>query len=180
MDNQNPSLHDVKVRRAAIREERQHIETRMRLLTVEDQELAAAERVLARFVKNPPAANGSTGPVPGVPESPGPKATTGLFPNDMTGTGALPYPPPPLPPPPVYPAPKDMTIEEIIAFVLDLNIEPWMTANDIQEQAKAGGKDIPMSSLSPTLSNMKKKEIIERDGLKVALVSRLKNKAATE
>jgi hypothetical protein len=168
MENGNPTLRDVTKRRAAIRDERQQMELRMRLLASEDQELAVAERVLSRLASQP------------VPMG----SLFGLDKADAAGPPPPPPPPqmipaPPLPPLP-YNAPKEMTIEEVIAFVLDLNADPWMTANEIQEQAKAGGKEIPMSSLSPTLSNMKKKEAIERDGLKVALASRINKKADAE
>lgn len=174
MENGNPTLRDVTKRRAAIRDERQQIEVRVRQLAAEDQELAVAERVLSRLASQ-------ATPVP----------MGSLFGSDKAevSVGLPPPPPPPpmpwavpapLPPPPPYNPPKEMTIEEIISFVLELNVNPWVTANEIQEQAKSFGKEIPMSSLSPTLSNMKKKEMIERDGLKVALAARINKKADAE
>lgn len=51
----------------------------------------------------------------------------------------------------------------------------WLTANEVQEFASKlrGGEGIPMSSVSPGLSDMKQDGTIERDGMKVALKSRL-------
>lgn len=47
---------------------------------------------------------------------------------------------------------------------------PWMTANEIQVQASlTKGEEIPMTSVSPTLTEMKDAGVIVRDGLKVAL-----------
>lgn len=55
----------------------------------------------------------------------------------------------------------------------------WMTANEIQELAtRLRGAEIPMSSVSPGLSDMKQDGSIERDGLKVALKSRLQENGA--
>ncbi len=68
-----------------------------------------------------------------------------------------------------------MTVEEAITHVLLINSNPWMTANEIQDAAKWYGKDIPMASISPTLSNMKGKKVV-RDGRKVALASRINQK----
>jgi hypothetical protein len=166
MDNDNPTLRDVTNRRAAIREERQQIEVRLRQIGAEDQELAVAERVLAKLVKVPP-------PLPWVTDPAGP-ASQGVLTGLAGPTGPAPLPPLP------YSQPKELTIEEVISFVLDLSQEPWLTANDIQEQAKDVGKEIPMSSLSPTLSIMKNKGTIARDGLKVALSDRIKTKTTTE
>ncbi|WP_375393985.1 hypothetical protein [uncultured Sphingomonas sp.] len=57
----------------------------------------------------------------------------------------------------------------------------WLTANEIQElAARLRGSEIPMSSVSPGLSEMKQDGTIERDGMKVALKIRLKENGATE
>lgn len=57
----------------------------------------------------------------------------------------------------------------------------WLTANEIQESAsKLKGGDIPMSSVSPGLSEMKQDGTIDRDGMKVALKSRLNENGEAE
>lgn len=51
---------------------------------------------------------------------------------------------------------------------------PWMTANEARDIAsKLKGADIPMSSVSPMLTEMKDDGNIERDGMRVALASRV-------
>ena len=56
----------------------------------------------------------------------------------------------------------------------------WLDANEIQERSSAlKGEEIPMATISPTLSNMKG-EYIERKGLKVALKSRLNENEGAE
>lgn len=60
--------------------------------------------------------------------------------------------------------------------VLDTSPTPWLNANQIQERASVlKGVEIPMSSISPHLSEMKD-EYLERDNMLVALKSRLKEK----
>lgn len=57
---------------------------------------------------------------------------------------------------------------------------PWIDANEIQDKASIlKGDEIPMATISPTLSNMKG-EYIERNGFKVALKSRLNENGEAE
>lgn len=74
---------------------------------------------------------------------------------------------------------KSMTTKALFAVVLRESPERWLTANDIQERASAiKGQEVPMATVSPTLSNMKNEGTIVRDGLKVALASRLNENGA--
>lgn len=156
MEHRNPSLEDVKRRRVANAAERKRHEDSIGILLAEDQELAIAEKVLERLQAGgawitPP-------PVPPPPPFAPPPPLKGIV-----EAVAPPYP---------WENLAGMTVEEAITQVLKSNVDPWMTANEIQEIAKLLGKDIPMASISPTLSNMKGKTIV-RDGLKVALISRV-------
>lgn len=70
---------------------------------------------------------------------------------------------------------KADTNKALFYRVLSDSAQMWMNANEIQEAASSlKGSDIPMSSVSPGLSEMKNDDVIERDGLRVALKRRLK------
>lgn len=74
---------------------------------------------------------------------------------------------------------RALTSRALFQSVLRQSEEPWMTANQIQERASAiKGQDVPMATVSPTLSNMKNDGLIVRDGLKVALTERVKENEA--
>lgn len=67
-----------------------------------------------------------------------------------------------------------MTTRALFKSVLRQSSNVWMTANEIQERASAiKGQEVPMATVSPTLSNMKNAGVIVRDGMRVALASRL-------
>lgn len=67
-----------------------------------------------------------------------------------------------------------LTSRALVSAVMRQSNSVWMTANEIQERASAiRGSDVPMGTVSPTLSLMKNDGLIARDGLKVALVERL-------
>lgn len=69
---------------------------------------------------------------------------------------------------------RALTSKAVFLSVLRQSANPWMTANEIQERASAiKGQDVPMATVSPTLSNLKNAGLIVRDGLKVALAERL-------
>jgi len=62
--------------------------------------------------------------------------------------------------------------------VLDKSPNPWLTANQIQERvSELKGAPVPMSSISPTLSEMKA-QFVERKGMLVALKTRLNENEA--
>lgn len=74
-----------------------------------------------------------------------------------------------------------MTTKALFKSVLRQSSDVWMTANEIQERASAiKGQEVPMATVSPTLSNMKKAGVIVRDGMKVALASRLNENGEAE
>lgn len=65
--------------------------------------------------------------------------------------------------------------------VLSQSGSVWLRANEIQEAAsRRRGSEIPMSSVSPGLSEMKQDGTIERAGMKVALRSRLNENGEAE
>ena len=76
---------------------------------------------------------------------------------------------------------RALTSRAVFLSVLRQSANPWMTANEIQERASAiKGHDVPMATVSPTLSNMKNAGLIVRDGLKVALAERLNENGALD
>lgn len=73
------------------------------------------------------------------------------------------------------------TSRTLFISILRQSEEVWVTANEIQERASAiKGQQIPMATVSPTLSNMKNDGLIVRDGLKVALADRVKKAEAPD
>jgi hypothetical protein len=67
------------------------------------------------------------------------------------------------------------TIRDYVYAVLQDGDIVWATANQIQVLAsKRRGSEIPMTSISPTLSLMKAQGILVRKGLHVALATRAK------
>lgn len=76
---------------------------------------------------------------------------------------------------------RALTSRAVFLSVLRQSVDPWMTANEIQQLASAiKGYDVPMATVSPTLSNMKNAGLIVRDGLKVALAERLNENGEAE
>jgi hypothetical protein len=75
-------------------------------------------------------------------------------------------------------APVRMTKRQLFINILQQAPSPWVTAKEIQTRAKAiTGKDYPMKSVSPMLSDMKNAGEIVRDDLKVALKSRIERES---
>lgn len=75
---------------------------------------------------------------------------------------------------------RPMTNKAFIWEVLNAASKPWLNANQIQAEASnLKGEVIPMSSISPMLSEMKD-EFLERDNMLVALKSRLKENGEAE
>lgn len=70
-------------------------------------------------------------------------------------------------------------LTEGILSVLKSSWKTWLTAQDIQgELVKRLGREVPMSSISPKLSDLKAKGTILRDDMKVALKERIDRKLA--
>ncbi len=62
---------------------------------------------------------------------------------------------------------------DCIIKTLETSENPWLTAAEIQEHASAiKGSKIPMSSISPGLTELKNESLIVRRGFLVALVTR--------
>jgi hypothetical protein len=72
-------------------------------------------------------------------------------------------------------AKRAKTTKDALLLALKVSTEPWLTANELQVRATGlKGVDIPMATVSPTLSNLKNEGMILREGHKVALASRIK------
>jgi hypothetical protein len=165
----NPALSDVRARRAAIKAEREKIHGRDQELSKEDQELAVAERALLRLVG-----------IAGVqePELLLTPHHSSIPADDALGSWATAegWRTPDIP------RPNNGTHEECTAWLLAGSVDPWATANQIQSAlSQMVQRLVPLTSVSPMLTSMKNKGIIARDGLKVALASRVDtNRAAAE
>lgn len=152
----NPSLSDVAVRREQLEAE---IEERK----LELSELAVAERVLRRLAEYTPTARVTP-------------ATPSVTLNSVTRHSP---PTPPLPPPPkneayAVDAGKE-SVESLILIILGASDRVWWTANELQAELTAlKGAEVPMSTISPTLTNMKNGGKIFRDGLRVADSNRVR------
>jgi hypothetical protein len=78
-----------------------------------------------------------------------------------------------LPFPPVI---RAKTTKDALLLALKVSTEPWLTANELQVRAMGlKGTEIPMATVSPTLSNLKNDGLILRDGNKVALATRIRS-----
>lgn len=78
-----------------------------------------------------------------------------------------------LPFPPVI---RAKTTKDALLLALKMSTEPWLTANELRVRAIGlKGTEIPMATVSPTLSNLKGDGLILRDGHKVALATRIRS-----
>jgi hypothetical protein len=152
----NPNLGDVRARRAKIARE-------LQALQAEDRRLQTVEEALVELATK-------MGDDSGSPER------GQLVRKRLPSGTAQPQPP----------SPKDErvrlrrrrprqnTTAALIVDVLRTSTTAWRTANEIQEEVgQRKGQPVPMSTISPTLSDMKAKGLIVRDGLKVALKERV-------
>jgi hypothetical protein len=166
--NKNPSLADVRARRAEIAKT-------IGPLQAEDKELAIAESALVRLFR-------ITEPTPLLGQSQLPltaaataTATAALATATQVGEDSEQS---------VADVVKKIatgkeTLEELIILLFTHCVDPWWTAQEVQENLSlVKGKEVPMASVSPTLTNMKNKNLLVRDGLKVALPAAIKNKEA--
>jgi hypothetical protein len=70
--------------------------------------------------------------------------------------------------------PRPGTTRDLFLEVLRANDPPWMVANEVRSRAsELKGAEIPMGTVSPTLTDLKNAGLIVRDGMKVALASRV-------
>ena len=170
----NPSLADVRARRAEIATEI----AKLKPLQDEDQKLATVEAMLVSLFS-----------VEEMAKSEFPSLAAAL-------QAGLKTPPPP---PPVEEESDDddgeslilavkramrgnESLEELIHLLMDECSDDWWTATEIQDVLTTiKGKKVLMSSVSPTLSMMKSKGTIVRNGHNVALATRVQtNEAAAE
>jgi hypothetical protein len=154
--SQPPNLQDVQARRLEIKAELATVREQEKALATEDQELEIAERVLLRLA--------------GAPEAP-------VLIDEALGAwkDAHGWKRPDQKFEPAY-----ATIEDTIEWLLEGAVDPWATS--IQIQVAAAGtlnRPVPMSTISPTLTNMKNKGTIVRDGFKVALATRVQKENET-
>jgi len=149
--SESPNLQDVQARRAEIKAELVTVREREGVLVSEDQELEVAERVLLRLA-------GKAEPT---------------LPNDALGSwlSADGWKRPNRSFDPAY-----ATIEDTIEWLLEGATDPWATSIQIQAAlSETLKRPVPMSTVSPTLTNMKNKGTLAREGFKVALASRVQN-----
>jgi hypothetical protein len=161
----SPTIVDVKARREEIKALRLQIARQDQELLQEDNDLLAAERALLRLSGVSPAAQMTMAD----PSAPIPSSSD--LGDWVTSTGWR---------HPGTSVSKDGTLEQIIEWLLSGAVNPWAESTQIAAAvASVKERQVPMSSISPTLWNMKKKGTIVRDGLKVALASRVAaNRAA--
>lgn len=146
---------------AAIRERRAALQRTINEATAQLADLDVAERILQRFGQ----AIGEPRPKPeemrdlllGVVENNQPAQTRGAF------------------------VKRSLKSRELFESILRQSSNVWLTANEIQERASAiKGSEVPMTTVSPTLSYMKNDGVIVRDGLRVALADRLNENGEAE
>jgi hypothetical protein len=153
----NPTLQDVRNRRAQIAKITAD-------LTAEDAELATAEKVLIRLsaapslplipivVAEPEALPVSVPTAPAAQESESEGLVSDAVKEIMTG---------------------HETLEQLIVLMFENCSDDWWTASEVQTcLTEIKGKEVPMSSISPTLTNMKNNGLIVRDGFNVGLAAR--------
>jgi hypothetical protein len=69
---------------------------------------------------------------------------------------------------------RNATKAQIAVEVLQESSNPWMTANEVRRFfSEKRGEDTPMSSISPLLTKLKDDGLLVRNGLHVALRSRV-------
>jgi hypothetical protein len=177
-DMQNPSLADVRQRRADIAKE-------IARLKDADAKLAQVEDTLMNVFGITPVLPLVAAPPQPKPVSPSPSPTpqpTATIPawldepknnspdtledyvkKKMTGSE---------------------TIKELIVLLMENCSDTWWTANEVQDYvSRLKGREIPMSTISPTLTTLKIDGKIGRNGFDIALVSKIKeatNKVASQ
>lgn len=141
----NPGLQDVKARREAIARESASLVKRVDALRNEDAELAQVEEVLSRLARSQMHLD--------VPPTPQPRTV------EKTREGA--------------PEARE-TFADAVRSIMDASEKTWWTAVEIRgELCRRWERDVPQTSLSPQLSKMKDAGKIVRDGMKIALPSRV-------
>lgn len=147
------SLSAIRKRKAALLSKREDVELRLSDIDDELDQVDDIERLVLRFGE----------------DCEGPNDASPLANDEAT----LPFPVDALLPP------RAKTNKDAILLALKIASDVWMTANELRERAsKLKAKDIPMATISPTLSNLKNDGVIVRDGFKVALASRLNENGA--
>lgn len=146
---------------AAIRERRAALQRTINEATAQLADLDVAERILQRFGQ----AIGEPRPNPEEMRD----LLLGVVENNQPAQ------------PRVATAQRSLKSRELFESILRQSSNLWLTANEIQERASAiKGAEVPMTTVSPTLSYMKNDGVIVRDGLKVALAERLNENGEAE
>lgn len=71
---------------------------------------------------------------------------------------------------------KTLTKKQMIIEALNAPHPLWQTANEVRDKVSAmAGKEVPMSSISPALSDLKNSDTIVRNDMVVALALRVDN-----
>lgn len=75
---------------------------------------------------------------------------------------------------------SSLTTKEAVLIVLEQAAEIWLTTQQVRERASEfQGRDIPLGTIAPNLSDLKNEGRIQRDGARVAHVERLQAKRAS-
>jgi hypothetical protein len=71
---------------------------------------------------------------------------------------------------------RDLTrasVSDVLMHILSTSATVWHTSSELQiEASRLKGKDVPMTTISPTLTALKKQNMVVRDGNKVAFAER--------
>ena len=144
-------LSTIQARRAELAAHRQAIEA-------EEQELAIAERVLVRLARNAISRSAITASGSAVLDD------LTLEANATVSSNSL---------------PKTFSTKDLIRSLLSSSAVVWLTSQEVRDGVVlAKGRDVPKSTIGPTLTAMKEAGIIVRDGNKVALKERAQTNGA--
>lgn len=155
------SLSAIRALKQERSKEANDLRSRLSAISAELAELDAAEALVVRLGEDVP--EGKSVREPHLIYQIKPRSRAPLF-SLITGHG------------------KTTTTRDLVLKVMAETEDPWTNANDIQARvSEMKGREVPMSTISPTLSDLKNKDgLIVREGMKVALAERLKQAGKVE
>ncbi len=129
-----------------IKARRSELAAQLRAIEQEERELQIAEKVLLRLARIPAIS---------------PNIGSGIWREKLDRNNASDA------------TQRAATTPNLVLQSLTQSAVVWLTSNEVQaDVTRMKGAEVPMSTISPTLSNLKKDGIIVRDGNKVALRER--------
>jgi hypothetical protein len=153
------SLSEIRHRRVELSREAESLRKRLSEISTSIHELGAVEEIIARYGKEVPDAGDSKATKV---EMRGVLVDQDRFERTNIGRTALGAKPP-------------ETIKSIMVTVMRSMPDIWTTARELQARvSEIKGREVPMSTISPTLSELKSDDLLARDGMKIALNERLK------